>query len=182
MNKLTSRILIGACVLTLGHAAGAVTAHSPESYKAALETAEADYDIARARCKELKGNPKDICVEAAKAARDSARAEAEASYDPSVHNMVDSRITRADGAYEVAKELCDAKTGNDKDVCMKEAEATHTGAVAHAKADEQAIEAHADARSETVDAEYDAAVERCDSYAGDRKNACVAGAKAQFGK
>lgn len=45
---------------------------------AAIARADADYDIAKEKCDDLKGNPKDVCQKEAKAAHTKAKADAKA--------------------------------------------------------------------------------------------------------
>ncbi len=73
----------------------------------------------------MSGNAKDVCVLEAKAARIKTEEEAEATYKdtPKAREHATHEIAEAD--YKVAKERCDDKTGNDKDVCVKEAKAAH---------------------------------------------------------
>jgi len=52
-----------------------------------------------------------------------AKAELEARYKPSEKNRYQARVAQADADYSVAKEKCDDKAGNEKDVCVKEAKA-----------------------------------------------------------
>ena len=75
-----------------------------------------------------EGNAKDVCVLEAKAARTKTEEEAEAAYKdtPKAREHAAHEIAEAD--YKVAKERCDDKTGNDKDVCVKEAKAAMTKA------------------------------------------------------
>lgn len=47
--------------------------------KVKTEKADADYKVARQKCQDLSGNPKDVCQKDAKAAYDSAKAEARAT-------------------------------------------------------------------------------------------------------
>lgn len=166
----------------LGSAVHADEQAARAHYTAAVERAEADYDVAKSRCDQLSGNPQDICIAAAKRDRDTRKAQAEASYRPNVDNIVGEMETKADGDYKVAKQKCDARTGNDKDVCLKEAEAAHVQAVSTAKAQGKAADAQINAAEEIRDADYDVAKERCDSYSGDRKDACIAEAKASYEK
>jgi hypothetical protein len=88
----------------------------------------------------------------------------------------------ADADYEVAKEKCDARAGNDKDVCLKEAKAAQTRARADVKANRTSQEANTDAKQSTRDADYKVAVERCDAMSGSAKDQCIAQAKARFGR
>jgi hypothetical protein len=64
-------------------------------------------------------------------------------------------VAKAESAYAVAKERCDDKSGNDKDVCVKEAKAVEIKALVDAKIGKEI---------------------------GEAKNSCVAAAKARFGK
>ena len=82
----------------------------------------------------------------------------------------------------MAKEQCDDQAGNAKDVCVKEAKAVETKALADAKMGQQIGEAKTNASDATRDADYTVAAERCEALAGDSKGACIVGAKARFGK
>ena len=89
---------------------------------------------------------------------------------------------KAKAAYAVAKERCDDKAGNAKDVCVKEAKAVETKALADAKMNKQIGEAKKDDMQAKKDADYKVAVEKCDAMAGDAKSSCVSAAKVKFGK
>ena len=132
----------------------------------------------------------------AKGKEDIAKAELDAQYKPSAkatHKVAD---TRADAAYEVAKEKCDDLKGNDKDVCVKDAKAAHVKAKEDAKvaavqakpadsvAEKQAdvAEAKKDANAEKNEANYKAAKERCDALSGDAKSKCVDDMKRMYNK
>ena len=78
--------------------------------------------------------------------------------------------------------MCDDKGANAKDVCMTEAKATHSKALADAKLDKKVGEARMDAAEDKRDADYKVATEKCDSLAGDAKAACVNAAKVKFNK
>ena len=62
MNKLSSQILLGACALTLATLVVAEPTGSKSTYEATVKSAAADYDIDKATCNQLSGNPKDICM------------------------------------------------------------------------------------------------------------------------
>jgi hypothetical protein len=49
-------------------------------------------------------------------------------------NAYKDAVAHADADYKGAKEACDAKQGNDRDVCLKQAKADHVKATAQAKA------------------------------------------------
>jgi hypothetical protein len=86
------------------------------------ERIESEYKAAKEKCDPMKGNEKDICQAEAKAKEKIAKAENDAKHakDPAKAQAHVQRV-KADAEYDVAKERCDDRKGNDKDVCMKEA-------------------------------------------------------------
>jgi hypothetical protein len=94
---------------------------------------EAEYKAARERCDPMQGNAKDICQKEAKGKEKVAKAELEAKTNPTAANQRKVHEAKADAAYDVAKERCDDKKGNDKDVCQKDAKAAHERAMADIK-------------------------------------------------
>lgn len=61
MNKLVILALAGA--MSSGYA---MADNDPAAYKAMKDKADTEYKAAKAQCKSLKGNAKDICQEEAK--------------------------------------------------------------------------------------------------------------------
>jgi hypothetical protein len=177
-NLKVSLIVAAILVLPLAQAA---TMNKAE-YKADKTRISADYKADKAACASLAANAKDICVQEAKAKEKVARAELEYSYTGKPGDQTKVLVAKAKSAYAVAKEKCDDKSGNDKDVCVKEAKAVETKALADAKMGKQIGEAKKDAAEEKRDADYKVAVEKCDALAGDAKASCIAAAKAKFGK
>jgi hypothetical protein len=173
-------VALAAASVTLSFAAMAQM--TPNDARAGKDRIQADYKAARATCDSLAGNAKDICVAEAKGKEKVALAELEHGRTGKPADATKVAVARADAVYEVAKERCDDKAGNDKDVCVKDAKAAHTRAQADAKAARKSAEARSDAAGDKRDADYKAAVERCDALAGDAKTSCVNAAKAQFGK
>jgi hypothetical protein len=174
MSKLLISVFAGSLALTSSMAGAA-------SSKAG-DPADAQYKSATEQCKSLKGNPKDVCMAEAKAARKKAKAQAEADKKGDEKSRAKARTAAAEADYDVAKARCGAKKGNEKDVCLKEAKADLTRAKADAKADHKATDAKADAKQDTRDAEYKVAKEKCDALKGDAEDKCMAQAKARFGK
>ncbi|MES2019266.1 MAG: hypothetical protein V4484_22470 [Pseudomonadota bacterium] len=187
MKTTLPAALLGAAILAavIGTAVSVAAAPSPEA-KAALaqanDRADADYKAARARCDAITGNPRDVCLGEANAARVRTREEASALYQNTLKAFTKSRMNIADANYDLDKAKCGALAGNDKDVCLKQAKSTLIAAQADAKADKKAIEARADARADKRDAEYKVALEKCDAYAGAAKDSCVLTAHNQYGK
>jgi hypothetical protein len=92
--------------------------------KAAKVKADADYDVAKEKCDDLKGNDKDVCRKEAKAAHTQAatsvdvrKAQATGSAKEVAEARHDASKDRTDANYKAAKEKCDALSGNSKDKC-----------------------------------------------------------------
>jgi hypothetical protein len=173
-------------------------------YKASKTTIGAEYKTDKAACASLSGNAKDICVAQAKGKEKVAKADLEASYQPTRKNHYKALVAKAEADYAVANEKCDDLAGNAKDICVKEAKAVataakadakvqrktsdanaaagETSAEARAKAASKTVDAKKDAASDKLDADYAVAKERCDTYAGGAKDLCLSQAKAKFGK
>lgn len=167
-----------AAAVVLGTALPAWSADDPAARKQAKSSAQATYQNARKACDSMSGNAKDICVVEAKATRDKAIAQADATQKGTPKAHLNARMAAAKADYNVAVERCDDKAGNDKDVCVKEAKAARTRVEADAKASRESTETRKDARQAKQDADYKVAAEKCDSMSGDSKDACIARAKA----
>lgn len=188
MKKLHLTAIAAAVTLVFSTGAFAETM-SKEAYKAAEDQIEATYKAEKAACDSLSGNAEDICVAQAKGKEKTAKADLEAQYDPTEKNRYEARIVKAETDYEVAKQKCDDKGGNEKDVCLKEAKAAETKAKADAevakessKGQEERVEAKKEAAEQTREADYKVAKEKCDALAGDAKDLCVKEAEARFGQ
>lgn len=173
-----SLLLSGLLLLPLSQAANM----SKAEYDAGKTRIAADYKLAHAACESLAGNAKDICAEQAKGKQKVAMAELEYGHSATAGNHNKVLVAQADAAFSVAKERCDDAAGNVKDVCVKQAEAVHTSALADAKMGKQFSEARTDAAEEKRDADYKVELEKCDATAGEAKSQCVATAKTKFGK
>jgi hypothetical protein len=152
------------------------------AYQAALARAKAVWQQARAQCNTITGNPKAVCMAEARAVRVGVEEEARARYKNTVKAYTQSRLRIATANFELGKARCAALTGNEKDVCLKQAKAALVAAQADAKADRKAIEARADARDDKREALYKVALEKCDAFAGVARDDCVKAAKSQYGK
>ena len=172
--------LMAALVCLSGGAFAAGMSHA--DYSAKKDQISADYKADKAACDKLTGNQKDVCVEKAKGKESVAKAELEYAYTGKDSDAVNVAEKKADANYAVAKEMCDDKKGNDKDVCVEQAKATHTKAMADAKLNKKVGAAEKDATQDKRDADYKLAAEKCDSLNGDAKAACIKDAKARYGK
>jgi hypothetical protein len=181
MKKLLATILVTAAGMALTNGAAA-TGMAKAEYDATKEKASVDYKISSEKCATLTGNSKDVCAAEAVAARTRTTGEAKAQYEntPGITAGVRKDIAAAD--YEVAKAKCGSKTGNVKDVCIKEAKSAKVATVENAVADKKIVNALVDAQEDKQTAQYKVALEKCDAQSGAAKALCVTTAKSTFGK
>jgi hypothetical protein len=176
--KLRQLSIVAACALSCG----SVFALSDGEYKASRERVDANYKVEAETCDKMSGNLKDVCQAEAMGRRDVARAELEATLRDTPKARAKVTQTRADAAFKVAKEKCDDRAGNEKDVCVADAKAQHEKTKALVSEQRRVSDARADTMADARDAEYRAAKERCDRLNGDTKDRCVADMKARYGK
>src|SRR6476661_6482192 len=133
MSRLMISLMAAAGIAFAGASHAADKTMSRDAYKADKDKIEAQYKSDKGHCSSMSGNAKDICQAEAKGKEKVAKAELEANYKNTDKARNDARVAQADANYDVAKEKCDDLTGNQKDVCVKEAKAAHTKAKADAK-------------------------------------------------
>ena len=100
---------------------------------ARVARAEATYNVAKEKCDDLSGNPKDVCVKEADAALVKAKADAkvdrvaaDAQQDAATKQAdarKDANTLKRDAEYKVAIEKCDALAGTAKNACVSNAKA-----------------------------------------------------------
>lgn len=97
------------------------------------------------------------------------------NHDPATYRNVSQKAATE---YKAATAKCDAKSGNDKDVCVAEAKA------ARARTESEAIakynnseKGRAGARSKVAEADYEVAKAKCDAKSGAEKDSCMDNAK-----
>jgi hypothetical protein len=115
--------------LAVGHAA-TMTKEEASAEKARIE---ANYKSERKACDAMNGNAKDVCMEQAKGKEKVALAELDNKQEPNGRHQEKVAQARADAEYAVAKEKCDDLTGDQKDVCVKDAKAAKARADADVK-------------------------------------------------
>ncbi len=103
--------------------------------EARVTRAEATYNVAKEKCGELSGNPKDVCVKEANAALVKAQADAKVdrvtadTHQDAATKQADARndanADKRDADYKVAIEKCDALAGSAKDTCVSNAKAQY---------------------------------------------------------
>jgi membrane-associated HD superfamily phosphohydrolase len=204
MNKINISAVTLAISLVYNVGAMAAENMSKSEYKAASRSISADYKAAKLSCHSFAGNAEDICMVDAKGKKNVAEAQLEANYKPSKERRYDVLIAQAKADYAVADERCDDKSGNVKDVRVKEADAALVAAKSNAKAQlttsqanttaaeksneaqikakEAGSEARQDAASNKRDADYAVAKEKCDALAGNAKDMCSSAAKMKYAK
>ena len=178
LNLKVSLFVAAMLALPVAHAA----TMSKVDYADSKTRIDTNFKADKTACAALAGNANDVCVEEAKARRDIALAELEYGYTGKPADQNNVLVVKAKSAYAVAKEKCDDLAGNPKDVCVAEAKAVETKALANAKMGKQIGEAATDATETKRGADYKVAIEKCDALAGAAQASCVADAKAKFGK
>jgi hypothetical protein len=94
-----------------------------DSTKVLVAKAESSYAVAKERCDDLTGNPKDVCVKEAKAVEIKALADAKLGKEIGAARKEASSDKR-DADYKVAIEKCDALAGDAKSSCVASAKMT----------------------------------------------------------
>ncbi|MFS2215533.1 BON domain-containing protein [Telluria sp. Tellsp104] len=97
------------------------------------------------------------------------------NHDPATYRNL---TQKAESEYRAAAAKCDARSGNDKDICMADARLarTRTEADALSKYNNTAA-GRARTRTNVADAEYDLAKAKCDAKSGADKDSCMDNAK-----
>ena len=105
--------------------------NTPKAGERARARADANYEVAKEKCDDLAGNPKDVCVKEAKAALTKAKADAKVdrvaadtrkdSADKTAEAKREAATDKRDADYKVAIEKCDAFAGAVKDTCVRDA-------------------------------------------------------------
>lgn len=79
--------------------------------------AKSAYAVAKEKCDDLSGNPKDVCVKEAKAIEVKALADAKLGKQVGEARK-DAALEKRDADYKVAVEKCDALAGDAKASCL----------------------------------------------------------------
>lgn len=106
--------------------------NTPEArYDARIARVEANYKVAKEKCDDLSGNPKDVCQKAATATEVAGKADAkvdkvatesqQSAMKKTVAAQGDAAEDKRDADYSLAVERCDALAGDAKDQCVKSA-------------------------------------------------------------
>ena len=129
------RIMLVAAALSLTGSVFAADAMSKDQVKAEKDRISSEAKAAKNKCKDMKGNAKDICMAEAKGNEKLAKAELDLKQKDTPKNRQDVAVAKAELEYEVAKEKCDDMKGKEKNACQKDAKAARDQAKKQAKAD-----------------------------------------------
>lgn len=151
-------------------------------YEAGKSRISADFKADNSACASRNDNAKDICLAEAAGKERVALAQLEFGYTAKASDRDKLLTAKAESAHAVAMEKCDDRSGNAKNVCVKEAQAVEVKALADAKMSKEIGEARKDAAKDKGDAEYQVAIEKCSALAGNAKGSCIDAAKTRFGK
>ena len=130
-----TKLWVMAAVLSLAGAGPVFAADKAEKERIANE-----YKAAKEKCKDMKGNAKDICMAEAKGQNKVAKAELALKEKDTPKNRYDVAAAKADADYGVAKEKCDDMKGKEKRQCEKDAKAARDSAKKQAKSERDAAE------------------------------------------
>ncbi len=116
--------------------ADAAAQNTPKAREAArIAQADATYAVAKQKCDDLAGNPKDVCLKEANAIYVRAKADAKVdrvaadtrkeSTEKTNEARREADADKADADYKVAIEKCDALAGAAKDACVRDVRARY---------------------------------------------------------
>lgn len=108
---------------------------SPDEYRVVRARIEAEYRESLASCERLSGNLRDVCREKARGRQKVARAELDFNRTGSRGDATKLALARAEADYEVAKERCSDRSGNDRTRCL------NTATILHSRARNEALAA-----------------------------------------
>lgn len=134
------RLLIVTAALSLSGSVWAADAMSKDQVKAEKDRIASEAKAAKDKCKDMKGNAKDICMAEAKGNEKMAKAELDVKQNDTPKARYNLAVAKSDMEYHVAKEKCDDMKGKDKKACEKDAKAAHDQAKKQAKTDRDAAE------------------------------------------
>jgi hypothetical protein len=102
-------------------------------YKVRVAKGEAVYEVAKQKCDDLSGNPKDVCMKEAKAGLISAKADANVQKKTSESNdkagnankevRADANADKRASELKIAEEKCDVLASTAKETCLNAAKA-----------------------------------------------------------
>lgn len=175
--------LLGLALVAFAGVAHTAAEGSKAAYEQAIRSSDAEYKVARTRCDahtDKRNHLKDICVEEAKAQQKRARALATFQRDGTVEAEKNARDAYAEADYAVAKAKCERVSGDQADLCVKEAKAVRDTAKNQADFRQKVLEARQDAIEKQQKTGYQLALEKCGQLSGNAEDVCKAKARADY--
>lgn len=154
MKKILASFLFSAATIGFASAAIGAISEAKATYLAAEKSASDNYKMARQKCDALTGNPKNVCIEEAKAAEKRSKADAEAEYKNTAEARMKARIAGIDADYALARARCGVIADSGKEACIKEAKAIQAKATAELKLNKELGEVKSEAPENKRDADY----------------------------
>ena len=103
---------------------------SEPAYQAANTRISTDYQADKRACATLAAQAREVCFEQARARKKVTRAELEYSQGGDVRDHHKVLEARAEAAYAVAVEMCSDLKGRSNDMCIRQAQAVESRALA----------------------------------------------------
>lgn len=103
------------------------------AYYAAGDKAAAEYMSAHALCETLDAKIQPVCIEEAKLVQTRAKGMAELQYRNDAQTRQRVNINIATAEYRVAEARCQSRPASEKEVCIRQANALRSVAIANAK-------------------------------------------------
>ena len=130
------KMMVAAAALGLAYS-GPLFAADKDEHKAERQRISSEAKAAREKCKDMKGNEKDICMAEAKGQEKVAKAELALKQKDTPKNRYDVAAAKADMEHDIAREKCDEMKGKEKETCQKEAKNARDSAKKQAKAERE---------------------------------------------
>jgi len=136
------KMTLVAAALSLAYASPLFAADNmtKDAHKAEKQRIEQEAKAAKEKCKDMKGNAKDICTAEAKGMEKVAKAELAMKQNDTPKNRYDVAAAKADAEHDVAREKCDDMKGKDKEACQKDAKTARDSAKKQAKTEREAAD------------------------------------------
>lgn len=181
MKKIIHPRSIGMLVATLMTLGTAQAANfSKPVYDGAKAEVKSRFKVEREACSNRSGHDKDVCLEVAKGREKIALAQLDFNHTGARKDEMDLWRAKVDARYDIDREKCNALASHDKDVCVREAKTARDKSEADMKLAKKTDAAVEDADEAHLKADYKLAAEKCDALNGERKDVCMASAKAHY--
>lgn len=139
-------------------------------YKARIARSGATYSVAWQKCNDLAGTMRNVCIQEARSAETSALANA----------LAEMKISRANASAAEKSAKAHRKTGAN--TYRERLGAAREATVARVEASIEAADARKKAETIKREAAYAVEKEKCESFAGDVKDRCLADARKRIGQ